>query len=85
MNNKKAYPSQEIDFNGNQHLGMDLRDYFAAKALEGIHANSEMWRSMCMDRTNCTRDKEKDTHEDYVAQQCYRMADAMIKERNEIK
>ena len=95
MNYEKAYPSQEIDFREtiiqgktiyeNQNLGMDLRDYFAAKALEGVYANNEMLRSMCMDRKNCTRDKEKDTHEDYVAQQCYRMADAMLKERNEIK
>ena len=46
MSNKKAYPSQEIDFSetiiqgktiyGNQHLGMDLRDYFAAKAMQSI-------------------------------------------------
>jgi len=46
MNNRKAYPSQEIDFNetiiqgktiyGYQNLGMDLRDYFAAKAMQSI-------------------------------------------------
>jgi len=46
MNNKKAYPSQEIDFSetiiqgktiyGNQHSGMDLRDYFAAKAMQSM-------------------------------------------------
>ena len=59
----------------------ELRDYFAAKTLEGIHSNNEMWRSMCLDRKNWTRDKEKDTHSDYVAQQCYAMADAMLKER----
>ena len=60
---------------------IELRDYFAAKVLEGMYSNSEMWRSMCMDKNNCTRDKAKDTHEDYVAQQCYEMADAMLKER----
>jgi len=36
MNNKKAYPSQELDFNGNLNLGMDLRDYFAAKAMQSM-------------------------------------------------
>ena len=46
MRNKKAYPSQEIDFSetiiqgktiyGNQHSGMDLRDYFAAKAMQSM-------------------------------------------------
>ena len=36
MINKKAYPSQGFDFNGNQHSGMDLRDYFAAKAMQSM-------------------------------------------------
>ena len=58
-----------------------MRDYFAAKVLQGIHANNEMWVNMCMDQRNCTRNKGKDTQEDYVAQQCYKMADAMIIER----
>jgi len=60
---------------------IELRDYFAAKVLEGIHSNSEMWNAMCMDMRNLRRDKKNDTHEDYVAQQCYKMADAMLKER----
>lgn len=60
-----------------------LRDYFAAKSLQGIMANNEMWIAMCMDRGNCTRDKQNDSVEDYVAQQCYKMADAMLKERME--
>lgn len=60
-----------------------LKDYFAAKALQGVMANNEMWRAMCMDRSNCTRDKQNDSVEDYVAQQCYKMADAMLKERKQ--
>jgi len=46
MKNTKAYPSQEIDFSetiiqgktiyGNQYSGMDLRDYFAAKAMQSM-------------------------------------------------
>ena len=60
---------------------IELRDYFAAKVLEGMHSNSEMWRAICMDKKNCTRDKENDSVEDYVAQECYKMADAMLKER----
>lgn len=60
---------------------IDLRDYFATKVLEGIYSNNEMWRAMCMDKRNCTRDKENDSIEDYVAQECYKMADAMLKER----
>jgi hypothetical protein len=34
-----------------------------------------------MDAGNNTRDKEKDTYENYIAQQCYKMANAMMKER----
>jgi len=59
----------------------ELRDYFASKALEGVYSNDALRRSMCMDAGNNTRDKEKDTYEDYIAQQCYKMADAMLKER----
>ena len=29
-------PEEKIDFNGNQHSGMDLRDYFAAKAMQSM-------------------------------------------------
>ena len=60
-----------------------LRDYFAAKVLQGIYANDEMWVNMCMDKRSLTRDKDNDSHEDYVAQQCYKMADAMLKERKQ--
>ena len=59
----------------------ELRDYFASKALEGIFSNDSMYRSICMDAGNNTRDKEKDTYENYIAQQCYKMANAMMKER----
>lgn len=58
------------------------RDYFAAKVLQGIYSNPEMWRSICMDAPIFKRDRENDTINDYVAQQCYEMADAMIKERS---
>jgi hypothetical protein len=59
-------------------MSIELRDYFAAKALEGIHSATHI-----LDKRNCTRDKENDTYEDYVAQQCYKMADAMLKEREQ--
>ena len=55
------------------------RDYFAAKVLQGVYANNEMWVNMCRDKRNWTRNKT-DSQEDYVAQQCYKMADAMMKE-----
>lgn len=89
IENPQAFPDpmrggEHSNINQNPHeeaQGMTLRDYFAAKILQGIHANNKMWIAMCMDRKNCTRDNKNDTQEDYVAQQCYSMADAMLKER----
>jgi hypothetical protein len=51
-----------------RHDGMDLRDYFAAKALEGSIASF---------------DPKAFWNQDEVAQNCYKMADAMMKARNE--
>ena len=62
-------------------FGLNLHDYFAAKAMQATMSNAEMWRAICMDRNNNTRDKENDSVEDYVAQECYKMADAMMRER----
>jgi len=77
MNNKKAYPSQEIDFNGNQHLGMDLRDYFAAKAMQSMI--TEFYRE----------DAKEDPFEtlktmELVSKNAYWFADKMIKERDKL-
>jgi hypothetical protein len=53
-------------------FGMDLRDYFAAKAMQGFHAN-----------TNSDQ-LETETYEEYVsdlARCAYQQADAMLKAR----
>ena len=79
MSNTKAYPSQEIDFSetiiqgktiyGNQHSGMDLRDYFAAKAMQGI--------------SSTLSGQEEVIYVRQIAKDSYAMADAMLKERDE--
>jgi hypothetical protein len=46
-------------------LGMTLRDYFAAKALQGMCAQVDMW--------GCTRQE--------LAKTAYEMADLMLAER----
>jgi hypothetical protein len=54
--------------------GMTLRDYFAAKAMQGFHAN-----------TNSDQ-LETETYEEYVsdlARCAYQQADAMLKARND--
>jgi hypothetical protein len=53
-------------FPGNRFEGMDLRDYFAAKALPVLmHADSKPWEG----------------HYEIHAEQAYKFADAMMKAR----
>jgi len=77
MSNKKAYPSQEIDFNGNQHSGMDLRDYFAAKAMQSMITAFYM---------EDTREDPMETLKtmELVSKNSYWFADKMINEREKL-
>lgn len=73
-NGGSAFPSTEPDQAGSihlQHLGMTLRDYFAAKALQGWLASYP--RDMKAEQA------EAGAH--IVAALAYRMADAMLKAR----
>ena len=63
MNNTPAFP---IPFETHND-GMTLRDYFAAKAMQGLLANSECPLKPL----------------DEVPQASYKMADAMLKAREE--
>ncbi len=79
--NRPAFPCGEsyttADLAGNEvrhskgplHHGMSLRDYFAAKAMNGII-------SACGDEKGAV-----DYEESSVAKNAYAMADAMLKER----
>ena len=61
-------------FPSNQNcVGMSLRDYFAAKAMQGLIACPE-WRE------NAGDDVGMDAS-DYTAKAAYEMADAMLKAR----
>jgi hypothetical protein len=63
----KAFPHDEYQ------RGMELRDFFAAKALQGMCANP-----------NDDHDFEVETYDEYCAQisKCaYKIADAMLKAR----
>ena len=70
----KAFPSKEFLYKDNMDLigvkesfGMELRDYFAAKALQGIVDSSV----------------EAGLETTQIADSAYRIADAMMKARNE--
>lgn len=59
--NKKAFPNPHRT----DELGMTLRDYFAAKAMQGLMVD--------VSDPDC----------EYIAQVAYKMADAMLKARQE--
>jgi len=68
----KAFPSSEPIYQDNvigvkQSTGMDLRDYFAAKAMQGIVDSSV----------------ESGLETTQIADSAYRIADAMMKARTE--
>jgi hypothetical protein len=64
-----------VRFDGIKHEGMSLRDYFAAKAMEGIVGDRSHGR-----HPHVAMDKE--TFENW-AERSYAIADAMLKARDE--
>jgi len=55
-----------------QHEGMDLRDYFAAKAMQGFFS---IYGNIRVDKGN--------TKVKFIAENSYVLADAMMKARND--
>jgi hypothetical protein len=74
MKNQPAFPCQY-----EEHLptwnGMTLRDYFAAKAMQGFLTNDNLLKASC--------EWHQDGSEISIAQLAYDQADAMLKARGE--
>ncbi len=74
----KAFPDLPITSDGGvpfiDHDGADLRDIFAIGAMQGI-MHAENWRDLGMVMENISIPEN-------IAKHAYKMADAMIKERN---
>jgi len=70
----KAFPI--YGQNPNTHGGMDLRDYFAAKAMPAIVINKEVHKTIFE-----MASKTNKTPEEYLAFMSYAIADAMMKTR----
>lgn len=62
-----AFPTPES--HGDDYEGMSLRDYFAAKVLEGLLAH------------NCSHFKDEDLEASGVSKRAYILADEMLKAR----
>ena len=56
------------------NVGMTLRDYFAAKVIQGICANP--------DDIHVPEDETYDQYVDEISRSAYKIADAMLKARN---
>jgi hypothetical protein len=77
MNNPPAFPTPIISVM--QHTGMTLRDYFAAKALQG-YISAKAWHPDFVYPTDFNFDAGKRAA-DAVAVSAYKWADAMLKAR----
>ena len=55
-------------------MGMTLRDYFAAKIINGFCGDKQMWNNLMADAQDHDRNL-------YVATQAYMLADAMLEAR----
>ena len=71
--NPRAFPQEYQD--GDYQAGMTLRDYFAAKAMQGFIANTLAMQAIS--------DNFPNEGDEYIAQESYRMADAMLKQREQ--
>jgi len=65
MNNQPAFPNEGFNGWGEPEKGMTLRDYFAAKAMQGMYAKGSFPTGIMLD----------------TAKEAYEMADAMLKAR----
>lgn len=66
MSEKTGGPAFPAESDQYAHLGMTLRDYFAAKALQGICAHTDTWGLQVHG----------------IAEEAYHIADAMLKARS---
>ena len=69
LNNEPAFPIQSVYIEDQEtnSRGMTLRDYFAAKAMQSMNS----------------REDYNDVPAEFIAQDAYELADAMMKARNE--
>jgi len=73
-----AFPVTSDNYANPDSTGMTLRDYFAAKAMQGIFNTAIEWFP-----TDQSQDEESLKLFKDIAQDSYAMADAMIKAREQ--
>lgn len=65
-----------------RNAGMTMRDYFAAKALQGLMSNSEGVHAGAEPLGSWLVNSSSATAPDWLAARVYAVADAMLKERS---
>ena len=70
--NEPAFPSPRWEGWGSPQEGMTLRDYFAAKAMQGLLANPKLQQEIL---------KQGGAYSGWIETSAYSWADAMMKER----
>ena len=74
---RPAFPNHPNQSNNAEwKYGITIRDYFAAKAMQGFISDREMYMAMMMDRKTSGLNPDE-----YIANQSYNLADAMLKQR----
>jgi hypothetical protein len=77
----KAFPTTKpLDSWGDPNQGMDLRDYFAAKSMQGLLSNVELIRG----HFDIAKDKNIKPI-NVLVEESYQIADAMMEARNVTK
>ena len=80
--NQSAFPIDAAHgYTSEFSQGMTLRDYFAAKSMNGAMSDFSHWSAMMHDYTN--ERNEGESPREYAARVFYQMADAMLKQRNQ--
>lgn len=75
-----AFPHDRPAMSGSFGTGMTLRDYFAAKAMDRLIARAE--RQMSANVADGTSMDDWECYYEYIAEQSYLIADAMLEERD---
>jgi len=73
MKNEPAFPAMHFDLADNEH-GLTMRDYFAAKALQGLLANPKLQKEI-LTQGGCMSG--------WIENSAYGFADAMMKVREQ--
>ncbi len=80
----KAFPVAMME-GKEDDLGMDLRDYFAAKAIPIAYKHYKEWLKIdCKEYLVWNGgSRQSDVNVEMIAERCYSLADAMMKARND--